>query len=336
MNSERTTFQEMLAALCLIGDGEKGRELFAFANPEDREALERMHLRLSREGEISRKALLDRIRKLRRLTSFSPLLEMHPGWILEKLEGESPRLFGLLCRTLPGEKVRFLLNQFAVHPDRPALPKMAESYRVAPEICELVQTLIESKLSPAFRLSPEDSFSFFHIARMKSDDLRILFWDLGLEEVRKAFSHVEPQVLRAFLARFSPKEAAEIRGRIEHGAVVSDESKREAQKHLISLTLEPLSAGGLLREIGYSVLGRSLSVEEGPWGEVVCQKLLPEEGYRLKRVIKESACSVPPAVSQKKKEEILGRVFVIAEKGLIHRYWKEDADVELTHRESAA
>lgn len=340
MDQKRATYQEMLAALCLIGDGEKGKDLFAFASLRDHEGLLRIADRICRDGEIHRKEILGRIQRTRRLSGFSALQEIHPGWIAEKLGGESPRLFGLLCRFLPGDKVRYLIHQLSGGRSLTQWPKMNESYRVAPEIVEIVRRLIEVQLTPPVSLPEGDSFSFFHIARMKGDDVRVLFWDLGLEEIRRAFQGVEPRVLRAFLSRFSPKEAGEISGRIRHGANVPGDRRRSAQRHLVSLPLGPVSAGDLLREIGYSVFAQALSPEEGAFGELVCEKLSPEEGYRLKRVIQESVASrgIPSQGVPENKEEILGRLSWLAEKGIIRRYWKEGDELTsgFNQREAAA
>lgn len=329
MNLETTNKSDLIAALCLLGDGEKGRELFAFAHPAEEKVLGEAAVRLVRSGGTSQREILGVVRKLRQSRVASVLDELHPGWILEKLGDESPRIFGLLCRYLPGDKVRSLLGHLSEE-ERKRLPKVSESYRIDPELAEIVRNLIEKKWSFSREFHSRKSFSFSDIIRMKMEDLRVLFWDLGLEEIRKAFFDVDSKILRAFLVRFTPREAAEIRGRIEGEGSVSDGEKKEAQKNLVALPLEPLSSGSVLREIGYAVFARSLGQEEMECGELVCQKLSLEEGHRLKRLIHEFQGKRPRHADQ---EEILRRVEALAEKGLIQRYWKETE--ELT-KETAA
>ena len=322
MNPQSTTRQEMLAALCLMGEGGKGQDLFAFASPQDQERLNRIADDWLKEGrsKVDRKELLTHIQRLTRLKGFSVLEEIHPGWVLEKLKEESPRLFGLLCRFMTGEKVQYLIKHLPPH-ERKRLPKVSETYGVSPPIAEMVRGLIEKKLALDFPPRTGDTFAFPHIAWMKADDLRTLFWDLGLDEIRKAFYDVEPQIFRPFLSRFSSQEAKEIRGRIESGRPVPPEVKTEAQKHLVSLSLDQLPPEGLFREIGYSVFARSLLPEDLAWAEIVCQKLSPEEGYRLKRILQESVAAKPEAAV--KKEAVVGRISFLALKGLIRRYWRE-------------
>lgn len=317
LNSGR---QEMLAALCLIGEGEAGRKLFAFAGKKEQPELDVIAGRICEGEKVKRKELLGRIQKIAQLNRFSLLEEIHPGWIMEKLQNESPRVIGLLCRFLSGEKAQYLIGHLSVE-DRNRLPKLNDSYLVAPEIVEIVRHLVEKKLNiaPLPRLS--GNFSFTHIALLRSEDLRIFFWDLGLEEIRRAFHDVDPQMFRAFLARFSTKEAKEIRERIESGGKVTVEEKREAQRHLVSLTLEHLPSDALLREIGYSVFSRALFPAESAWVERICQKLSPTEGYRLKRVLQEPKSVASP---EQKREEIMKRLFSLAKSGLIRYYWRPE------------
>ncbi len=319
--SQESIQQEILAAFCLIGDEEKGKRLFSFASADEQSQLERIADRLLKEGEVDRKQLIGRLQKLSRVKSLSSLEETHPGWILEKLQGESPRLFGLLCRHLSGEKVRYLIQHLSPS-EKGRLPKVSESYQVSPEISELVRKLIEARLTVSLPPLQSGAFSFAHISVMKADDLLTLFRDLGLDEIRKGFSGVDPNILRAFLSRFSIKDATEIRGRIEHGSKVSKEASREAQRNIVSLPLEQLPSEELIREIGYSVFARALSPEEISWSEIVWQKFSPGEGHRLKRIVKESVVPRPPDVLKERQSAVLSRVTLLANKGLIRRYWK--------------
>lgn len=312
---------ELIACLCLMNEGKQGRELFTFASPPDEAELNKIADRLGREGISDTDDMMAQIRKLKGARVASGLGEIHPGWILEKLEGESPRVLGILCRFLPGDKVKFLIDHLPSS-ERKRLPKVNESYRISPPIAEIVRSLVEKKLALSVPRSEGASFSLPHAALMKTDDIRTLFRDLGLEEIRKAFTNVEPRVLKAFLARFSPAMAKEVRGRIDHGRAVTPEAKREAQGHLVSLPMEKLPLEEMLREIGYSALARALSPTDLPWAEMICQKLPPEEGYRLKRVFQDQVAGRPSMILEEKKSEILGRIFILAEKGLIRRYWK--------------
>lgn len=323
MNEARSQLHELTAALCLMKEGEKGKDLFAFAALDDERELVKIAERLAKEG-AEPEEILAKVQKLRRFSSGSSLEDVHPGWILEKLEGESPRVIGILCRTLPGDRVKYLIEHLS-EAQRRHLPKINESYLVPSDIHQVIRRVVEKSL-PSVRsmatLGGGASFSFPHLVVMKPDDLKTLFRDLGLEEIRKAFTNVEPRVLKAFIARFTPKMAKEIRDRIELGSSVTRETKQEAQRHLVSLPLEKLAVEDLFKEIGYAVLARAVSGNDEAWAELLYQKLPPEEGYRLKRAFQETVKRRNTQVVETKKSEILSRVFILAEKGLIRKYWK--------------
>ena len=321
-----TAKQEALMALCLLGSGKKGQDLFAFASPRDEESLRKISAQFLAQEEIDQGELLEMIRRRNYLQSLSSLEEIHPGWIVEKLEGESSRVLGLVCRLLSGEKVKFLLDHLPPAL-KAGLPTIQESYQVSPQVLEVVRQIIEKRFPISLKPPSDSSFTFAHIAWMKEGDLKTLFWDLGQEEIRRAMQGVSPAVLRAFLIRFSPQEAKEIKTRIEMGRPVSETVKREAQKHLMMIPLEQLPSAELFLEIGYSCFSSLLTHEDLSWADFICQKLPPAEGYRLRRRIQEEVPEVgksaeDPAIIQEKKDEILGRIKTLAGKGLIRRYWK--------------
>src|SRR5262249_32289794 len=122
------------------------------------------------------------------------------------------------------------------------IPTINETYQASSQVTEIVRQLVERKLALNLPSRTGSSFSFSHVAWMKEEDLMTLFWDLGLEEIRKAFYGVEPHTLKTFLVRFSPTEAKEIRGRIDRGGIVSPEERREAQQHVISLPFDQINS----------------------------------------------------------------------------------------------
>lgn len=264
---------------------------------------------------------IERLKKVGSSTPLKGLQQVHPGWILEKMEDESPLVLGILCRFLPGDKVKYIIEHLPPS-KRKLMPKLNDSYRVPSRIAEIVREGVEKKFAYEIPEQAGSSFSLPHIGLMKADDLQTLLRDLGLEEIRKAFKDADPHVLKAFLTRFTPKVAKEIKERIEYGGKVSSEVRQEAQRHLVTLPLEKLPVERLFVEIGYSVLARALIPTDFSWAELVYQKLSPDEGYRLKRTMHETARNQSAAVAQERKNQILARISAITEKGLIRRYWK--------------
>ncbi len=311
---------EIVAALCSL-QGDQGKRLFAFSSPEDEENLNQIAERFSAGSPDSGpEALLKRAASLRRIAPQSLLNDIHPGWLLEVLEGESPRVIGVMCRFLSGDKVRYILDRLS--PEiRVQMPTVNESYFVSSAVADIVRSSIEKRFSFP-ETAPEGAFSFSHIVLMKGDDLRALFRDLGLEEIRKAFHKVEPDVLRAFLTRFHPKLAREIRERIDHPGSVAPAARAEAQKHVVSLPLDRMPVEDILRDIGYSFFAQAVEETEVSWMQALCLRLAPEEGYRLKRFLRDYAGKRSQGAIASKREEILKRISILMEKGIVKRYWK--------------
>lgn len=312
---------QFLAAFCLMkSSGAKGKNLFSFVSSEEESKLHKIAESFLKDPTLDFKECVKSLCQEAQLHT-SSLEEIHPGWILEKLKDESPRVIGLLCRFLTGDKVRYILDHLPPH-ERNKIPKVKDAFQSTPALLALVQALIEKKVPVTMPSRSGEVFSLEHLAWFKESDLRILFKDLGLEEIRCAFYEVSPKVLRPFLARFSLSEATQIRNKMDQGGSVSDEKKQKAQKNILSLKLENLSAESLIPEIGCSVFAGALLPEDSSWADIVCQKLPPEDGYRLKRMIQEMETHKSLSEVQVTRNEILTRVRMLGEKRLIKRYWK--------------
>jgi hypothetical protein len=198
---------------------------------------------------------------------------------------------------------------------------------VAPGVLETVRCLVEKKLGGLSVLRSGESFDFSHLSCLKAEDLKTLLVDLGYEEVGQALSGADPQILRAFLARFIPAEALEIRKRISKEVAL--EVKRGAQRHLMSLSFESIPRDRFFLEIGLSVLIRALHSEDLRWAEAFCQKFSVAEGYQLKRLLQERKIRGGSG-EEPIREMILARLGTLGGQGKIHRYWKEDQEMEAT------
>src|SRR5262249_5225007 len=100
---------ELFAAPFVLNESEATRSLFSFASEADEKDLGKIADRLLKEGDVDASEVFARIRKLRGLPGGAGFSDIHPGWILEKLEGESPRVLGILCRFLTGDKIKYLI-----------------------------------------------------------------------------------------------------------------------------------------------------------------------------------------------------------------------------------
>lgn len=317
-----TTQQKVLASLCMTA-GERGKRLFAYSR--DQAALESLTRRWKGEAEAIR-----RIKKLAALSRHSLVSEIHPGWILEKLGGESPRLLNVLRHFLNAEQIQYL---------RAHLPPQArrlfqeEKGLVDPQVLEVVRPLIEKKLGLTVPLQLGGSFGFPHLGWMKASDLKILFRQLGLREVGHAFCGVDGKMLRTFLSRFPLHLVQEIRSFLHKVGVVAALDRQQSQAHLVSLSLDQIPAERLFEEVGYSVFARALSPAERNYFEIVVLRFRPQEGYRLKRFIDESRVGGEEMAIY--KQQILQMVISLAEQGLIQKFWRPHEETTVSEKKVA-
>lgn len=315
-----TTQQKVLASLCMTA-GERGKRLFAYSR--DQAALESLTRRWRGEAEA-----IKRIKKLAALSRHSLVSEIHPGWILEKLGGESPRLLNVLRHFLSAEQIQYL----RAHLPQQARRLFQEEGVVDPQVLEVVRPLIEKKLGLTVPLQLGGSFGFPHLGWMKASDLKVLFRQLGLREVGHAFCGVDGKMLRTFLSRFPLHLVQEIRSFLHKVGVVPESDRQKAQGHLVSLALDQIPAERLFEEVGYSVFARALSPAERNYFEIIVLRFRPQEGYRLKRFIEESRVGVETAVYQ---QQILQMVISLAEQGLIQKFWRPHEETTVSEKKVA-
>ncbi len=312
--------QEMIAACSLQAGPEAARRLFRFAVPGEEKALGEIAARWEREG-VEPRTLRERVRNLfhygRRLATD----EIHPGWILEKLRGESPRIFRLLAHFLSPSKVDSILGHLN-REERDLVP--AASRPIAAEVIAVVERLIHKQLGAAPTLKSGGIFSFRHLSCLKGDDLRALVRELGMEEVVRALSGAEAPVLKAFLSRFPHREAQEIRRRVKESEV-SPEERLGAQRRILGLSFDQVAPERLFLEIGFSFLAHALEAKE--FGESLCRKFPVPEGYRLRRFLQERKGAPAEAGF---RDFIMARLAALARAGKIQRYWKDEREVEPT------
>ncbi|MDO8461915.1 MAG: FliG C-terminal domain-containing protein [Deltaproteobacteria bacterium] len=320
--------QLYLACLAYQKEGEKAVDLFNFLSEKSRSLVAGEVQGWLRSGNPVRMDQILREKTLlhpKKSTSF--LKEIHPGWILEKLKGESPRFLGLVCRYLPGDKARYLLDH--VTPEvKEALLKMDQ--RLIPDgLAERVRDLVEKRFS-SFIPEKKARFSFQHLVTVSGQDLELLFRDLGLEQCRKLFQGSSSKALAVLLSRLPAEETRELKERLRTGKAVDAESRRQAQLAIMSLPLESSEPEDFFMEVGFSVFAMAVSKEEFVWCEALIQKLSPRKGYLLKRVIQEAQAAGATEEKVHYQNHILSRLRQMVQKGTVSRYWKNSSEMEVT------
>lgn len=288
---------EMLSALCLL-DHEKGRTLFQFSSDE---ALlnEEAQVSGTQNSKLSRRQVKEKLLKIAQSAKTSPFNEIHPEWILEKLEGESPRVLKFVNDKWSGKEIK-----------------------MSPEIADLVWKLVERKIDLPEKVPAHGSFGFENISWLQEDELKILFHELGVCEIVKAFQGVPNKILKPFFARFSLKEATDLRHRIERsGFKLSETERSKAQKNILNLTLEEKTHDEIMYDIGVTVFMKATALEDEKWMEWIFQKFPPSIGYQLKRTYFEHR-SEDLLDLKRSREAILAVMVDLAEHNKIRRYWK--------------
>lgn len=335
MMEQVETTSKVFAALAVLEGEPDLSSLFRFAPPSLEEKLLRYAELLQRRFSRSKSSeLAQMLHSWRESSPALPTHEIHPGWILDAVRQESPRVIGLVCRYLPGSHVRYLLRHLPKEL-REKLPTLSESFGIPKELIEPVKEFLSKKFFRGMRPSSDQSFSCQHIPWLNSKDLRRVIRELGYAEIRKAFSQVDPKVVRTFLTRFPLEEAKQVRRRIEQGPPVLESDRKRAQKHIVGIDLDVGRPEDLPFEIGLSVLAESVMAEEPLWIEGVIVRLEPAEGYILRRYVSEAGASHRVEESRQRQSELLGVIRDLADRGQIARYWRQSPEDETTKSRKA-
>lgn len=134
------------------------------------------------------------------------LERIDPSWIVQALEGDSPRVVACILVSLPPPIVRAVLKQLPQNVRR-QLPHRREVESVAPDVIRAVREIFEHR----FEAMPKPTlsgFSFRDIVQLDRTDLLVVLRALGLVELGQAFVSVGPMALAEFCRRL-PRERAE-------------------------------------------------------------------------------------------------------------------------------
>ncbi|MBI2981084.1 MAG: hypothetical protein HYY44_02080 [Deltaproteobacteria bacterium] len=316
--------QEMLVALCVGEEGEKGLSLFSFASPEEEKELEKISRQSLKESD--RKSLKERVLNLTRIGRHFAFEETHPDWFMERFRTESPQVFSLLLRLLTAEKSEKILERMTGIEKR----RLSKAVRaVSPEVLEIVRHLMEKSLGETPYFNSGQGFSFEHLATLNGESLRTLLKDVGVEEICKAFQGLDPRIVRAFLARCSVQDAREVKERLSAPRSFSEEAKHAAQKHLLSLDLGQIPSDSFFVDIGFSILAKAVDSTGLSWVEACCTKLPLAEGYRLKRILHEKRAQREKG-DEKAERQIMDRLVMLAKRGRVRAPWKDEREIETT------
>jgi hypothetical protein len=299
-------FKVFVYVACL-GEEENAFELFRFVpQVHEKTLVEANQELLSIPKKERNRFIAKELRQLIETQKVHPLGEIHPGWFLEVLKGESPRTVGFIMRYLPGDKVKYILDHLS--PEVSArLPKMNESFKIPEELIEVIRTRFESQFSTLISPKKTEEITLDHLYFIKTDPLLLFFRDLGLEQLARAFKGIHKTALKALLTRLSIKDAKELQIKVKAIDRLSVRALQEAQMLLLNLPIETIDPENLFLEVGIAFFAKAITKEESEFVRALQFKLPPRFGYLLKRYVDGSLMSNKPNVVQWAKKQILER-----------------------------
>lgn len=322
-DSQLSEREQMLACVAFLAEGQAATELFDFAGEEVAAKLKTFAKRWFQKGRLNTEAVTQHVKFLKnRQEDLSFLHQIHPGWLVEHLKDESPRVIGLICRFLPSEKVRYLIQNLPKGMSD-QLPRISDAYAVPTDLVTELRKMLEIRFRPAVLPRQGEPFSFYHLAWLKEEELVQVLKECGIMELAAAFEEVSRERLKALLHRF-PYEQAKILYKRIRSPQRQWRSKEQAQRHVVACELEAIVSDDLFFEIGLSLLSHALTVADLEWSEAVTYHLPPKIGYRFKRSIQQLASVAQPEAARELKDLILDRMIQLAEAGVIRKYWKDE------------
>lgn len=231
----------------------------------------------------------------------SLVYEAEGSWIAEKLSAEDPALISVVLARLPKARMGQVLR---------CLPKETrrslKNIQVA-KIPQSLQTWLVSRAEASFpqidwsNLLSEDLFRQLMDLDWKAS--QALLRELGLSELSLALGKMARSSLRAILHRLSPKDAKEIKGRIQNEVDEASQDQRQAQLRLLAVDLEKPQAHELIEEIGLSCFARLFHRSDREAVELFVHRFPLKQGYALKRYFNEyrqaSSDEALPAIRRK-------------------------------------
>lgn len=319
-----------MAALAVLRDGEDASFLADYMSSVDGEmfgAIAENYL-----GENDREfAMEQKIRQMVASEKFSSLAEVHPAWILEKLKEEPPKVIGIVLRSLPSKHVKYIIKNLPPIL-RVQIPNMIESFAVAAPVLSVIRRRFERHFEsmPVSRAS--DKLGFSNLYYLKGEELLEVIRELGLYELAIAFAGMGSKALHAIYNRLDLKDAKRLQRRIRELKNVSPDLHRQARYTVLEAPGKHLGPDKMLSRIGLAALANAMEDDAG-LKILLTQKLSPEEGYMLKRLIDERRMRKVKNVASERKNLILEVVAALARESRIDPFWavfdpREEAPIE--------
>lgn len=310
---------QMVAALA-ASRGDDLELLAGHASTEEGEAIQHMAQLLKASGRWASAEEL--VRSLVASDRFSNMGEMHPAWILESLKEETPKIIGIILRHLPSRHVRYIVDHLPLSIRR-SLPQMIEVFSVPTPLLEVIRKRFERKFRPLRALPLTGKCGFSELSCLKSEELVVLFREIGCAEMALALMGISTQTLRTILNRLPLRDAKRVQGRMKLLEKTSAKLIHQAKFTLIAAAEERAGAHQLFMNIGLAAFARALCKDDETLVRLLQQKLVPELGYLLKRTFEEWSSEGSDGALAERRAVILAMIDALATERAIDAAWKE-------------
>ncbi|PIR17493.1 MAG: hypothetical protein COV46_03950 [Deltaproteobacteria bacterium CG11_big_fil_rev_8_21_14_0_20_49_13] len=242
----------------------------------------------------------------------SNLADIHPAWIVKALENESPKIIGIILRWLPSRHVRYILEHLPKRV-KMSLPKLVESFAVPTQILKLIREGFEKKFAIQSSSDRFEIRAFDDLARLRSEDLDVLFKDIGIQELAMAFQNLDESGVKVLLNRMPIRSARSLQQRIRDVEGKDTALLKDARFTILEVAFDQEDIDKLLLETGLAAFSKAM---KGPDLFTLLQmKLDPTISYIFKRFV-EAHVGVNK-LAEKRQALIMERFSILSKAGLI-------------------
>ncbi len=298
---------QAFVSVASLGEEENVFELFRFLPQRfEKKLVESTQAILSLPKSERKKKIFNELKQLVHSQKVRPLGEIHPGWFLEAIKEESPKIIGLILHYLPGDKVTYILEN--LNEDlKKTLPKLNDSKKIPDDLLSMIRERFESQFLTYDLPKKSADVSLQDLYFIKTELLLAFFRDLGIEQLACAFKGLDKVALKAMLNRLIIKDTKELQSRIKNLDKVSKRDLNEAQILILDLPIERIDPQALFLEVGMAFFARAISQEQSDFAKSLQFKLPPKYGYLLKRYVEGSVANPKIRLSESAKKRILAR-----------------------------
>jgi len=312
------TRKEVIACLTAINDSEDARALSKFGPADEEEGIiEAAQEMLDMPEDEREEYIIHKLQSLVAREEFSGLAEIHPAWLIDALSKESPRIIGIILRYLPSKQARHIIENLPKR-IKTKLPQLIDSFAVPAPILKIIKTRFEKQFISYKLVKNYVEFGFKEISSLKSEEILVLFRDLGIHELAMSFKGVNRTSLNILFNRLSVFEARGLQQRIRSLTDVSPLLLRDARYTVLEMSLSEMNADDLLMDVGLNSFAKAISFEDSEMFALIKQKIEPRLAYTLRRYIDQHVDSNVGELADERKSLVLSRVQSLSRAGSIN------------------